>query len=181
MSNYAALAAIGLFALAGPAAAQPPGPPPAGMAGMHGMGGMPGMPDPAMMKAHMAEHMAQMDKDMHTILRLRPEQETAWRALRDAMHPADGPDKMMMGPPKASQTTLQRLDEMDRMAAEHQARQAKVAAATRAFYAALSPDQQAVFDALHRTGMMMHGAGGPPMMMHRQMMMMMPGGDGPHD
>lgn len=186
MTRYAALAAIGLFVLAGPAAAQPPAPP-AGMAGMHGpagMPGMPGMPDPAAMKARMAEHMAQMDKDMHTILRLRPEQETAWRAFRDAMHPQDMP-AMKMAAPKAPQTTPQRLDEMNRMAAERQARHAKMEAAVRAFYAALSPDQQAVFDALHRMhgpGMMMHGPGGGGRM-GQQMMMMHggPGDDAPHD
>lgn len=183
MTRYAALAAIGLFVLAGPAAAQPPAPP-AGMGGMHGAAGMPGMPDPAAMKARMAEHMAQMDKDMHTILRLRPDQETAWRALRDAMHPQDMP-AMTMAAPKMAQTTPQRLDEMNRMAAERQARHAKMEAATRAFYAALSPEQQAVFDALHRMhgpGMMMHGPGGGGMM-GQQMMMMHggPGGDGPHD
>lgn len=164
MTNPAALAAIALFALAGPAAAQPPGPPP-GMAAMHGM------PDHTQMQAKMAEHMAQMDKDIHTILRLRPDQEAAWRALRDAMHPTGGPDKMMMAPPTSPQTTLQHLDEMDKMAAQHQARHAKMAATLRAFYAVLSPDQQAVFDALHRmhgmdgpgggSGMMMHGPGGP--------------------
>lgn len=152
MTNYAALVAIAFVAVAGPVAAQP-GPPP-------------GMPDHAQMQAHMAEHMAQMDKDMHIILRLRPDQESAWRALRDAMHPPGGPDKMRMVPSKPGLSTPQRLDEMDRMAAEHQARHAKVASTLRAFYAALSPDQQAVFDALHR----MHGPGGPGdgprMMMH---------------
>ncbi|CAN5377531.1 hypothetical protein BH10PSE5_BH10PSE5_07790 [soil metagenome] len=161
MTNPAALAAIALFALAGPAAAQPPGPPP-GMGAMHGM---PGMPDHDQMQAKMAEHMAQMDKDMHTILRLRPDQEVAWRALRDAMHPPGGPDKMMMDQPSTPQTTLQHLDAMDRMGAEHQAQHAKMAAALRAFYAALSPEQQAAFDALHRMGGM-GGPGGGPMMMH---------------
>lgn len=177
MTRYAALAAIGLFVLAGPAAAQPPGPP-AGMGDMHAMHGM---GDSAAMKTKMAEHMAQMDKDMHTILRLRPDQETAWRAFRDAMHPQAMPP-MAMAAPKTGMTTPQRLDEMDRKAAERQARHAKKEAATRAFYAALSPDQQAVFDALHR----MHGAGammhGPGPMMGRQVMMMHGGPDGPpHD
>lgn len=165
MIKSAAVAAIGLFALAGPAAAQPPGPP-AGMGPMGGMHAMHGMADPAAMKANMAEHMAQMDRDMHTILRLRPEQETAWRAFRDAMHPMDMPATMTPAP-KGPQTTPQRLDAMNRMAAERQARHAKTEAATRAFYAALSTEQQAVFDALHRMhgpGMMKHGGavgGGP--------------------
>ena len=166
MIRSAAAAAIGLFVLAGPAAAQPPGPPP-GMGPMGGMHAMHGMGDPGAMKAKMAEHMAQMDKDMHTILRLRPDQETAWRAFRDAMHPMDMPAKMMAAP-QGPQTTPQRLDAMNRMAAERQAGHAKMEAATRAFYAALSTEQQAVFDALHR----MHG---PGMMKHGG-----PGGGGPH-
>lgn len=176
MTRYAALVAIGLFVLAGPAAAQPPGPPP-GMGDMHGMHRM---GDPAAMKAKMAEHMAQMDRDMHTILRLRPDQEAAWRAFRDAMHPPAMP--MAMAAPKPGMTTPQRLDEMDKKAAERQASHDKMEAATRALYAALSPDQQAVFDALHR----MHGAGammhGPGKMMGRQVMMMHGGPGGPpHD
>ena len=178
MIRSAAAAAIGLFVLAGPAAAQPPGPP-AGMGPMGGMHAMHGMADPTAMKAKMAEHMAQMDKDMHTILRLRPDQETAWRAFRDAMHPQA---PMAMTPPKPGLTTPQRLDEMDKKAAERQARHDKMEAATRAFYAALSPEQQAVFDALHR----MHGPGGlghgPGPMMGRQVMMMHGGSGGPpHD
>ncbi|MBP9232899.1 MAG: Spy/CpxP family protein refolding chaperone, partial [Phenylobacterium sp.] len=166
--RYAALAAICL--LAGPAAAQPPGPPP-GMGDMHAMHGA---GDPAAMKAKMAEHMAQMDKDMHTILRLRPDQEAAWRAFRDAMHQQAMPP-MGMAPPKPAMTTPQRLDEMDKRAAERQAHHAKMEAATRAFYADLAPEQQAVFDALHR----MHGAGP---MMGRKVMMMHGGPGGPsHD
>ncbi|MDO8911572.1 MAG: Spy/CpxP family protein refolding chaperone [Phenylobacterium sp.] len=175
MIRFAALAAISL--LAGPAAAQPPGPPP-GMGDMHAMHGAGA---PAAMKARMAEHMAQMDKDMHTILRLRPDQETAWRAFRDAMHHHAMPP-MAMAAPKPAMTTPQRLDEMDKKAAERQALHAKMEAATRAFYAALAPDQQAVFDALHRmhgAGAMMHGAGP---MMGRKMMMMHGGPGGPsHD
>ena len=177
MTNPAALAALALFALAGPAAAQPHGPP-AGMGDMHAMHGA---GDSGAMKAKMAEHMAQMDKDMHTILRLRPDQETAWRAFRDAMHHQAMPP-MAMAAPKPGMTTPQRLDEMDKKAAERQALHAKMEAATRAFYAALAPDQQAVFDALHRmhgAGAMMHGAGP---MMGRKMMMMHGGHGGPsHD
>lgn len=174
MIKYAALAGLAAISLlAVPAVAQPPGPPP-GMGDMHAMHGA---GDSAAMKAKMAEHMAQMDKDMHIILRLRPDQEAAWRAFRDAMHHHGMPGMpgMAMAAPKPGMTTPQRLDEMDKRAAERQALHAKMEAATRAFYAALAPDQQAVFDALHR----MHGAGP---MMGRKMMMMHGGPGGPsHD
>lgn len=175
MIRYAALAAVCL--LAAPAAAQPPGPPP-GMGAMHAMHGA---GDPAAMQARMAEHRLQMDKDMHTILRLRPDQEAAWRAFRDAMHP-HAMTPMAMAPPKPAMTTPQRLDEMDKRAAERQARHDKMEAATRTVYAALAPDQQAVFDALHRmrgAGDMMHGAG--PMMGRKVMMMHGGPGGPPHD
>ena len=58
--------------------------------------------------------------DVHTILRLRPDQETAWRAFRDAMHPMDMP-AMTMAAPKGPQTTPQRLDKMRDMRAAHAA------------------------------------------------------------
>ena len=54
----------------------------------------------------------------------------------------------------APMTTPQRLDAMARREAEHAAMQQKHAEALRAFYAALSPEQQRAFDAL------------PPMMHH---------------
>ena len=43
-------------------------------------------------------------------------------------------------------TTPQRLDEMAARMADRQARFQKVAAATKTFYAALSPEQRKVFD-----------------------------------
>ena len=168
--RLAALAAIGVLAFAGTASAQTPPPK------------MGGMPDHAQMQARMGERRAQMDKDMHTILRLRPDQETAWRTFRDAVHPPGGHGMMALEPPAGAQTTPQRLDMMSKRSADHQDRRAKVAAATRTFYAALSPDQQAVFDALQRMrgpGKMGRHHGGPPMMGHGMMGRGGPGGDGP--
>ena len=169
-SRLAALAAIGVLALAGTAGAQT-APPKMG-----------GMPDHAQMQARMAERRAQMDKDMHTILRLRPDQEAAWRTFRDAVHPPGGHGMMAMEPAAGTQTTPQRLDMMGKRSAKHQERQAKVAAATRTFYAALSPDQQAVFDALQRMrgpGKMGPHRGGHSMMGHGMMGRDGPDRDGP--
>lgn len=137
-------AALGLATLAGPADAQM-GPPPHDMMYMRREMGP---PSPEMEKK-MAEHRAQMARDMHVVLRLRPDQESAWQAYEAAM----APPKLEppMGPPDGPPpTTPQRLDQMDKMMAEMQAHHAKMEAATRTFYAALSPEQQQVFDALER-------------------------------
>lgn len=138
--------ALGLATLAGPADAQMgPPPPPHDMMDMRREMGPPS-PE---METKMAEHRAQMARDMHVVLRLRPDQESAWQAYEAAMAPPrfDHP----MGPPEGPPpTTPQRLDHMDKMTAEMQAHHARMEAATRAFYAALSPDQQQVFDALER-------------------------------
>jgi hypothetical protein len=152
--RFSLFAVLGFAALAAPAVAQM-GPPHDVMFERHM-----GPPSPEMEKA-MAEHRAQMAKDMHVILRLRPDQESAWQAFQAAMAPPPRPDRPP-GPPPLAATTPERLDMMDKHMAQMEAHRAKMDAATRAFYAALSPEQQQVFDALgHMRGP--HGPGGPGM------------------
>ncbi len=110
--------------------------------------GPPSAEDKAQMEARMAERRAQMARDMHVLLRLRPDQEAAWKAYDAALTPP-GPPPMWVEAPKL-QTTPQRLDEMAGRRAEMDARIAKIDAATRTFYAALSADQQQAFDAIER-------------------------------
>jgi protein CpxP len=141
-------AVLGLCAVAAPAGAQM-GPPRDAMPGRHM-----GPPAPDMEKA-MAEHRAQMARDMHTVLRLRPDQESAWRAFQAAMAPPSRAERPP-GPPPMAETTPEHLDMMGRRMAQMEAHRARMDAATRAFYAALSPEQQQVFDALERLR-------GPPM------------------
>jgi len=160
------LAAAGGAALAQvpPPPPAPPAPPPppmppmeAMMAGGHAMvmmGRMGGHGDPA---AH-AQH-------LRDVLQLRPDQDSALKAyleatgpgaMKDAMKPDDmdddGDDRL---------TTPECLDRQ----AQHMTRMAetfqKRAAATKAFYAALSPAQQKAFDALGPE------MGGPRMMVRR--------------
>jgi periplasmic protein CpxP/Spy len=164
-SLRAVLVAASLTVLAAPALAQMPPPPPGAM-GI--MGRHMGRPSPDM-ERDMAEHRAQMAKDMHTILRLRADQEPAWQAFESAIAPPPPPSEMPDKPPVAG-TALQHLDMMDKHRAEKLAKRTKMEAAVRAFYAALSPDQQQVFDALVRLrGMPGHhgheGEGGPRKMM----------------
>jgi hypothetical protein len=121
----------------------------------------------ARMEAMRQAHEQQQAQDLRTILRLRPDQEAALSAFLAAHKRPDrgagGPDGRRGppgGPPGArpgQMTTTQRLDMEDRRMAEMSARRQQHEAALRAFYAALSPDQRQVFDALQRV---QHGHGG---------------------
>ncbi|WP_304165929.1 Spy/CpxP family protein refolding chaperone [Phenylobacterium aquaticum] len=150
--KISAICALGLMVMAAPAGAQmrPP---------LDG----PSAEDRTRMEAHRAE----MARDMHILLRLRPDQEAAWKAFEAAMAPPEPPMAPPRGAPDLAATTPQRLDEMDRRRAEGDARGARIEAAVRAFYAALSPEQQQAFDALGRLtgpmrpGPMGHGPMGP--------------------
>ncbi|HEX5378793.1 MAG TPA: Spy/CpxP family protein refolding chaperone [Phenylobacterium sp.] len=166
--RFSTLAALAVIGLAAPASAQMAQPGQPGMMMSHDMG-----PPSAEMAKAMADKRAQQARDMHVILRLRPDQEAAWRAYEAAMAPADHQMMMMDGSHGSPATTPERLDMMSRHMAQMEAFRAKHDAAIRAFYAALSPDQQQVFDALERMRGP-HGAGHGG-----QMMMMMMGGQHP--
>jgi len=141
------------LALATVAVAQPAGPPSAPQ----------GSPS-AEMKSHHQAMRRQHAEDLKTILRLRPDQEAALTAFLATHEPRKFERRL---PAPGAMTTPQRLDEMakveDEMAAHHKAARDALAK----FYAALSPDQQKVFDALHRLQgphggrMEMMGHGGP--------------------
>ena len=174
------------------AQAQPPGPPPGPggrMVMMHG--GPPSAEMKAMHEAMMKQHL----EDLKTVLRLRPDQEGALQAFVESHH-GGGPRMMMhggpgedgkgpgMAPPKTL-TTPERLAEMakheEAMAAEHR----KSREALAKFYAALSPEQQKVFDALQRLHggpgghMGMMGGHGGPGEEHRVIIRRGPGGGPP--
>jgi periplasmic protein CpxP/Spy len=128
-----------------------------------------GRHDPAKMQAHMAKRQA----DMKAKLKITPAQEGAWTAFTASMQP---PANMgnRPGPEQRAEmdklTTPQRIDKMREMRAQRMAAMDKRMDATKTFYAALSPEQQKVFDAEHskrggRHGGGHHGMGG---MEHRQ-------------
>jgi periplasmic protein CpxP/Spy len=111
-----------------------------------------------MREAHERQHAA----DLRTILRLRPDQEAALTTYLQSHKRPEGAGKPgeHRGPAgggamSAPLTTPQRLDEMARHDTEREAMQKRHAEALRTFYAALSPEQRQVFDALQR----MHGGG----------------------
>lgn len=104
------------------------------------------------MKAHMAKRAAELKAD----LKLTPEQESSWNAYLATMKPSAPPAR-----PKrediAKLSTPERLDKMREMRQQREAEFDKRDAATRSFYAGLSPEQQKTFDA--RTARPMHEEG----------------------
>lgn len=124
--------------------------------GMMGHGGMHG--DPAKMEQMHAKHLA----DLKAKLKITASQEAAWKTFTDAMKP---PADMGKRPDRAELDKLSTPERLDKMQALHKERMAvmdtameKRNAATKAFYAALSPEQQKTFDAEHAK-MGSHGDG----------------------
>ncbi len=191
MTRFARHAAILCLALTGPTlalaqTAPPPPPPPGATAGHWGHGPM----DHGAMDhgpwAHEAGHM----KAIHDILGIKPDQEAAFQAYVSALHPDHpGMGREGMGePPRpdpaamAAMTTPERLDLMAKMMDAHEAKMhehfQRMATATKAFYAALTPEQKRIMDALPELAGSMgphwgHGDRGHGDMDH------MPGGHGP--
>jgi protein CpxP len=100
------------------------------------------------------------EQRLHDLLQIRPDQEGALRAYLAALEPQRPPGERGPGRdgrpgPDRTMTTPERLDRMAARMAERQQRFQQLAAATKTFYAALSPDQRKAFDAMPR----MAGAG----------------------
>ena len=110
--------------------------------GMHAMQGK----DAEHMGMRMKYHMQRLKAE----LKLTPEQEPAWAAMASAMTPPERPPR----PDRAEMEKLsmpERLDKMKQMMSQHhEARVAEMdkhAAAVKAFYAVLTPEQKKTFDA----------------------------------
>lgn len=126
-------------------------------------------------QARQAKHL----QELKAKLQLAPTQDAAWAGFTGVLQarPSHTPPAGA-GPDMAQLNTPERLDRMKAMRAQHQAEMNafvdKRADATKALYAALTPEQQKVFDAetarmmqgmqgrrpAHGTGHGMHGAGG---------------------
>ena len=101
-------------------------------------------PDPAAMAARRADH-------LRAALQLRPDQDAALKAYVEAGRPkvrADRADRKKF----AAMTTPERLDARREMMTQRLAAFDQRAAATKRFYAQLSPSQQKAFDALQQRG-----------------------------
>jgi protein CpxP len=120
--------------------------------------------DPAKIQAKMAKRQA----ELKATLKISPAQEGAWTTFTAAMQPPAG----MRARPTPEQraemdklTTPQRIDKMRDMRAqrmtEMNATMTKRGDATKALYAALTPEQQKVFDAEQKKHRGQGGHGGP--------------------
>ena len=106
--------------------------------------------DPAKMQEMVAKRQAALKAQ----LKLSAAQEPAWNAYVASMQPpADMAQRMdpqarrKMHEEMMALSTPQRIDRMNAMKAERDAAMAKRHEATKTFYAALTPEQQKVFDA----------------------------------
>ncbi len=102
-----------------------------------------GRHDPARMQERMAKRLAEL-KDK---LKITPAQEGAWTAFTTALKP---PATRPARPDRAEfekLTTPERIDRLQTLHAQRDAEMRQRAEATKAFYAALNPEQQQVFDA----------------------------------
>lgn len=136
-------------------------PPTAGPSTHPAAGERMGRHDPAKMKEHMAKRMTELKQK----LVIAPAQEGAWTAWTASMQPPaqwKRPDRAEM----EKLSTPERIDRMRAMRAERNAMMDKRAEATKAFYAALTPEQKKVFDAqtVRHAGRGHHGG---PGMMHK--------------
>ncbi len=118
--------------------------------------------DPAQMREQMQARMearrANRLKALHDVLAIRPDQEGAFQAFAAATHPPEQPagqPPRAMGANRAALANLTTPERLDRMAqrmqertARHQEAFARRASATKALYAALSPEQRRAMDAL---------------------------------
>ena len=114
-----------------------------------------------MQKRH-AEHQAQLK----TTLKITAAQEPAWNAYVAGTAHTPRMGHQAKGEDWSKLTTPQRLDKMQAHKAERDAQMSKRVDAVKTFYAALTPEQQKVFDTqghngFHRAGMKgEHGMGG---------------------
>lgn len=102
------------------------------------------------MQARMVERQDKRMADLKEKLKLAPAQAAAWQAFSDAEKPklqAPGVDRQAMREAYAKMNTPQRLDAMLEKADTRRAQMVARAAVVKTFYAQLTPEQQAVFDA----------------------------------
>ncbi|MDB5741870.1 MAG: hypothetical protein JWR68_185 [Polaromonas sp.] len=169
-TSLSRLVLAGFMAAAGSAMAEGPTTAPAAAttatgkhAGHHGGRHHAGHRDPAQLQARMAKHHAELKAQ----LKIAPAQEAAWTRYTAAMQPAGH----MMGHRSTAEqraefdklTTPERIDKMRAMRIQHMTEMSAAldqrGEATKALYAALSPEQQKMFDDRHRKMGRHHGRG----------------------
>ena len=139
--------------MGGPGAQSGPGGPVREHRGMMRHGPM----DPAKMQAMVAQRQAALKES----LKITPAQEGAWTAFTSTMQPSADMHKRRreMRAEMDKLTTPERIDKMRALRTQRDAEMDQRANATKTFYAALSPEQQKVFDAQRMRGGPGHGHG----------------------
>jgi hypothetical protein len=102
------------------------------------------------------ERMAKREAELHAGLKLNQAQESGWKNYIGKMQPASRAAR----PDRAEFDKLPAPERMEKMLASMKEREAGMAqrvAATREFYATLTPEQQKVFDEASRFGPRHHG------------------------
>lgn len=112
----------------------------------------------------MQKRMVERQTKLKSELKLTPAQEPAWNAFLARTQPQARPANQTPREDWSKLTTPQRLDKMQAMKTERDARMAQRTEAIKSFYAALDTDQQKVFDEQYRMGFKragMHHKGHP--------------------
>lgn len=130
---------------------------PGGPGGEHGSMMRHGPMDPAKMQAMVAKRLAALKEQ----LKITAAQEGAWSAFTSTLQPSADLHKrrMEMRAELDKLSTPERIDKMRTLRTQRDAEMDKRADATKSFYAALSPEQQKVFDAQPMRGGHGHGHG----------------------
>lgn len=100
---------------------------------------------------HMREHFARRTAELHDKLKLSAAQEAAWKTYIAKVQPGEPPAR----PDRAEMDRLTAPEHMERMLAhmkEAEQRMANHIAATKEFYAVLTPEQKKIFDDAFRHG-----------------------------
>ncbi|MGZ8316047.1 MAG: Spy/CpxP family protein refolding chaperone [Telluria sp.] len=99
-----------------------------------------------------AEHVAQRQAKLHDALKLTAAQEPAWAAYQAAIKPAGAPLARGERGDWKAMTAPQRMEKRIEMGKLRIARMEAHLAATKSLYAALSPEQQKLFDENSKRG-----------------------------
>ncbi len=151
-STLAAGACAALLALAGASAAvAQQNSPAAAFAAAAGQQAQPAQDGHAQWRTMTPEQRQQMRERRAAALKqqlaITPDQENAWASFQQAMQPASHARAPGQRPDWKQLTTPERIDRMRELRTQRMAEQDRRGDATKAFYAALRPEQQRTFDA----------------------------------
>lgn len=104
----------------------------------------------------MKERMEKKAEALHAKLNLSAEQQKAWETYLAAMRPSERPARVSREE-MAKLAAPERMERMHQMMQHAEQQMAKRVAATRDFYAVLTPEQRKVFDENFRMGRGHHG------------------------